>query len=219
MAEGPDGSATGRLYRLLLDARKGSAASRGELLRALRPRILGLILKRMGGTAAAHEVAEDITQDVLLRIHDALAYCKARSEAQFMAWSFTIARHAIIDWRRKRAVEDAASGDARALTSMNAAEVALERSSPEDRLLGELLLAAQATLNADTQEIIRQRLLYGATWRAAGEAVGTTAGGARRRWQRALVRLRREVLEEIADLEDEKLRRGVLRRLGRDVAG
>jgi RNA polymerase sigma factor (sigma-70 family) len=214
--DGHEGSATCRLYRLFVDAKKGSAAARGELLTALRPRIFRFVLKRVGGTPAAHEVAEDITQDVLLRIHDGLLCCRARSEAQLVAWTFTIARHAVIDWRRKRTLEEAAPGDARAPSLRNVAEGAPERPSPEDRLLGELLLAAQATLNPDAQEVIRQRLLYGATWRVAGEAIGTTAGGAKRRWQRALVRLKREVLLEVGKIQDESLRRAVLNRLGRN---
>lgn len=216
MADGHEGPATGSLYRLFSEAKKGSAASRDELLTALRPRIFRFILRRVGGAVAAHEVAEDLTQDVLLRIHDGLPGCEARSEAQLVAWAFTIARHVVIDWRRKRTLEEETPGDAPAPSLGTVVEGALEGPSPEDRLLGELLFAAQATLSPGTQEVIRQRLLYGATWRVAGEAIGTTAGGAKRRWQRALVRLEREILQQVGNIRDAGLRRAVLDQLSLD---
>jgi signal transduction histidine kinase len=51
------------------------------------------------------------------------------------------------------------------------------------------------------------------TWEEIGSRVDTTAGGARRRWQRALPRLEREVLKRVRRLPPD-LRRRVLRRLG-----
>lgn len=217
MARRDIGSRSTDLYRLFLGAQKGDSASRDELLGCLRPRILRLIRYRVSGAIEAQAVAEDITQDVLVRVNGAMKRCDAQSETQFMAWVFTIARNAIIDWRRQRMREHVGRCEWQSPEIVqNAARATREPVSKADRLVGELLLEAQRVLSPDTQEVIRQRLLFGATWRAAGEAVGTTAGGARRRWQRAVARLEREILQRIGKLEDEKLRQEVLRRIGLD---
>ena len=83
-----------------------------------------------------------------------------------------------------------------------------------EQVLGSLLLEAQAELSEGTQEVLRRRLLYHDIWREAGEAVGTTPGGAKRRYQRATERLRKEVLRRIEDLPDPELREALLRRIG-----
>lgn len=211
------GSRSTDQYQLFLGARKGDWASREELLGRLRPRILRLIRHRVSGAIAARLVAEDITQDVLVRINGSMERCDAQSEAQLMAWVFTIARHAVIDWRRQRVREHVGRCEWQSPEIVrNVARATREPVAKADRLVGELLLEAQGVLSPDTQEVIRQRLLFGATWRAAGEAVGTTAGGARRRWQRAVARLEREMLQRIGALEDEELRQEVFRRIGRD---
>lgn len=88
-----------------------------------------------------------------------------------------------------------------------------ESTSEIDRALGRLLLEAQSVLSEGTQEVIRRRLIYSESWEEAGRAAGTTAGGAKRRWQRAQERLRREVLQRARALP-EQMRREVLRRLG-----
>lgn len=202
------------MYGLFNEARRGDASARNILLNRLRPPVFRWIRNRVSGAIATHALAEDLAQDVLIRINEALEECEAGSEAQFMAWVFTIARHVVIDWRRREPEEVGRRYEAGQLDGLVvSADVSGAVGSEADRLLGKVLLEAQAGLSPGTQEVIRQRLLYGATWRAAGEAAGTTAGGAKRRWQRATRHLRREVLRRAETIGDDELRREVLRRL------
>jgi len=204
------------LFALFVDARSGDASARDALLRRLRPPLLRFIRKRVGRALAARAVAEDLTQEVLIRVSGAVQGCEAQSEVQLLAWVFTVARHAVIDWRRRRAEEHSRRNDGRPLDAFEApSDIARTMRSEADRVLGEVLLDAQTVLSPGTQEVIRQRLLYGARWRAAGEAVGTTAGGAKRRWQRAIQRLASEVARRVQMIEDDETRREVLRRVGR----
>lgn len=213
MAERSSGSR--ELYELFIDTRSGDASARDALLGRLGSPVFRFIRNRVSGVLAARAAAEDLTQEVLIRVNGAVEGCEAQSEAQLLAWVFSIARHAVIDWRRRRAEELRRQYDGRPLDAFEATS-GLTRApeSEADRLLGEMLHEAHAHLSPGTQEVIRQRLLYGATWRAAGEAAGTTAGGAKRRWQRATQRLRREVLRRAETIDDDELRREVLRRLG-----
>lgn len=208
------GAGKDELRLLLCSARDGDAGASEELLVRLRPRILQWVRRRVSQAIGAQAIAEDITQEVLVRISRGVRTCDAQSEEQLMSWVLTICRHAVIDWRRSRPDErwSRFALDGLAISEADSSE----SSTMAERLLGQFLMEAQATLSSDTQKVVVQRLLYGATWRAAGEAVGTTAGGAKRRWQRAVVRLKRDVLRRVAGIEDEELRKAVLRRLGID---
>lgn len=217
MARTLPGAGTEELYNLFVVARAGDSASGDALLRELRPAVQRAILARVHRAISAHAVAEELTQDVLLRVSTALQECHARSGAEFMSWAFTITRHVVIDWRRRRTAQLEHRADGVSVDGVQPdTDFANESVSEVSRILGRLLLDAQVELNLRTQEVIRQRLLYGATWRVAGQAAGTTAGGAKRRWQRAMPRLEEAILRGVREITDHNLRGQVLRRLGRE---
>lgn len=217
MADGRLGS--DELYGMFANARRGDPSAKDALLSELRRSVLRLIRSRVKSAVAARAVAEDLTQEVLIRVTGALATCEAESGAQLVAWVFTIARHVVIDWRRRRSEELSRRYEGRSLDAFEPADVLAQGSESEaDRALGELLFEAQGVLSARTQEVIRQRILYGATWQEAGGAAGTTTGGAKRRWQRATVRLEGEILERVRAIQDGNLRREILRRIGRTAS-
>lgn len=217
------GATDEELLEWLEKARKGDERSLARLLEHLRPRIEAYLRDRVRSNPTAGALAEELTQDTLLRAASSIDECRAETSAQLSAWARTIARRTSIDWYRKREQELAR----RAWTEPAEVPAAVLRSTviddpggtiPEDggrvdRALGRLLMEAQSELSAGTQEVIRRRLLYGDTWSEAGQTIGTTAGGAKRRWQRAQKRLRREVRKRAGRLPPD-LRRAVLRRLG-----
>lgn len=214
------------LYGQFLSARGGDEEALDGLLEHVRPILLRDVRDRVRSASATEAVAEELTQEVLLRVAEGLATCRARSEAQLLAWSRTIARHVVIDWRRRRSQEhelriaDSLADPHRREPlggSLGPHELGAHGDAEVDQVLGRILMEAQDALSPGTRCVLVSRLLYGDTWRAAGNRAGTSSGGAKRRYQRAVVRLRREVLERVQQVEDEDLRRALLERLGQDT--
>lgn len=216
------GATEEELLEWLEKARKGDERSLARLLEHLRPDLVAYLRNRVDSNPSADALAQELAQDTLVKAASSIDECRAQTAAQLSAWARTIARRISIDWYRKRERELAR----RAWTEPAEVPAAVLRSTviddhtgtiPEDggrvdRVLGRLLMEAQSELSPGTRQVIRRRLLYGDSWSEAGQAIGTTAGGAKRRWQRARERLRREVVSRADELPIE-LRREVLRKL------
>lgn len=211
------------LMALLEGARAGRAQALERLLYRLRPWINRYLRSRLSSQPASRWLADELTQEVLIKLDDALEQCRADSPAAFRAWVRTTARRTATDWyrRREEALErrplrsDRARKETwyRASADEEEPDVLQEEIPAVDRALGRLLMRAQDALSEGTRQVVRRKLLLEETWAETGEAVGTTGGGAKRRWQRAEDRLHREILEQAAALP-EGLRRKVLERLG-----
>lgn len=204
---------------LLEEARGGSERALSRLLDELQPEVTAYLRGRVGSNPAPDALAQELAQQVLLRVAESVGVCRAKTTAQFRAWVRTIARRAAVDWYRRREPElerriwkewEEVPGDALRSALPDSGNTTR---SEIDRVLGELLYEAQAVLSDGTQEVVRRRFLYGDTWAEAGRVIGTTRGGAKRRWQRAQERLRREVVERAEQLPPE-LRKEVLSRIG-----
>lgn len=212
------------LYERFLAARGGDREALNDLLEGLRPHILRQVRDRVRSATVPRAVAEELTQDVMLRVAEGLAGCRARSEAQLHAWCRTIARRVVIDRYRRYAEEKerrATGALADLLWNQVAGNAAYGSAEPDrgdvsrrEAKLGRILLEAQQVLSDGTREVLRRRLLYGDSWAEVGDAVGTSAAGAKRRYQRAQARLRKEVLQRIRTVPDERIRRALLRRVG-----
>lgn len=212
------------LYDRFVAARGGDRDALNDLLREIRPPILQDIRSRVRSAPASEAVARDLTQDALLKMAVGLPDCRAGTEAQLWAWCRTIARRVVIDWYRKSSLELERGAEGDLSEHLRVHGLVGQPGHPKadpgtfrselDQTLGEILLEAQAALSPGTQRVLVSRLLYSDTWRAAGSRIDTSRGGAKRRYQRALERLRREVLERIGQLEREELRSALLERLG-----
>ena len=77
-------------------ARGGDAEAYGSLLTELLPFVRSLVRGRLGDDPAS----EDVTQEVLMRIHTARH--TYRAERPLLPWVRTIARNAVIDQARRR---------------------------------------------------------------------------------------------------------------------
>lgn len=119
---------------------RGEEAAFDELFRQAGPRLRGFLL-RMCGDAA---LAEDLTQEAILRVHLARGTFVAGSAA--LPWMLAIARNAFLDHMRREGVRRAA----REHISETSAALARDGSS-ETR--GDEVLAAR-----ETMEIVRSTL-------------------------------------------------------------
>lgn len=210
---------------LLDQARQGDGTALNQLLEFLQPEIRTYLKGQIQSHPSSSAQAEELTQEVLLRIARSIESCQANSAGELWSWIRSIARNVVTDRYRKRKGEldrRIWSSDetllARATlhqvfgggSGSNAGDVRADL----DIVVGRILLEAQGELSAGTQEVVRRHVLLDETWRETGEAIGTTGPGAKRRWQRALDRLRKEVLNRIDELP-QPLRQAALNRLGR----
>jgi len=139
------------------------------------------------GRVSDETLAEDILQDVFLKIHqhvDAL-----RDVRKLESWIYQITRNAIIDAYRSR----------RPTTSLDAEEVLdLPEELPDDDIVSELLPCVRAMVRG-LPELDRQVLVLteyqGLTQRELAERLGLSFSGAKSRVQRAREKLKQQLLE------------------------
>ncbi len=145
-------------HELMARFQKGDAGAMEELVKRHGPRLFGFLV-RMTGSAHA---AEDAYQEVFLKvIKNAKKY---RPGAGFSSWLFTIARNAVIDQARKRALREAASLDAPANPDSAEARIDMQASpgpDPEEdmraRQMTEVIEKAVAGLADEQREVFLLR--------------------------------------------------------------
>ena len=131
--------------------------------------------------------AEDILQDVFLRIHQHMDALKDVRKLE--GWIYQITRNAIIDAYRSRRPE----------TTLEAAEeLDLPEELPDDDVVSELLPCVQ-TMVRNLPELDRQALVLteyqGLTQKELAERLGLSFSGAKSRVQRAREKLKQQLLE------------------------
>lgn len=211
------------LIGLMQRAVEGDDAALEDLLTRLVTPISRFLRRRFGGDSNAESWIDDLTQETLLRVIRFLGDCSATSNGQLMGWVLAIARRVAIDWLRSPGF-----GNAKETISMDETMFDGQASAAEwdpladqcDRLLIEVLRSAVAAshevLPEQTQQLVWLHVMHDATWPEIGQVLNTTPAGAKRRWQRAQKRLRREVVRHIHELPegDRALVTVTLRRLG-----
>jgi RNA polymerase sigma-70 factor (ECF subfamily) len=142
--------------------------------------------------------AEDLTQDAFLRAFSALDRVRG-SDGAFRAYLLTIARNAAIDrWR--------AAGRVRQVPGRDLAGYADPALGPEATVVGQdqhqRLLAAIDRLPGRYSDVLRLRIVVGATAEEAGRRLGLTANAVRQLQYRALAALRRDLAQQIGEDDD-----------------
>jgi RNA polymerase sigma-70 factor (ECF subfamily) len=130
------------------------------------------------------DAAEDILQDVYLRIHNGLG--RLRSGDRLEAWIYSVARNAIIDHYRRPRI---------------AGELPEELAEPEEEerdamsSLSSSLRSLLACLPADYRQAIEMTEFEGLTQAEMGRRTGLSLSGAKSRVQRARVKLAQALLD------------------------
>ena len=131
--------------------------------------------------------AEDVLQDVFLRIHQHMDTLKDVRKLE--GWIYQITRHAIIDAYRS----------SRPMATLEAAEVLdLPEELPDDDVVSELLPCVRAMVK-NLPELDRQALVLteyqGLTQKELAERLGLSFSGAKSRVQRAREKLKQQLLD------------------------
>ena len=165
---------------VLAAAAAGDEDAFGRLWRDLQPRLLRYF------AVAGPAVAEDLASETWLGVVRALDRFSG-GEPAFRAWVFTIARHEVLDWRRRaarRAAED---------LSVNGL---VEQAAPDDPAADALegfstraALAEVAALPDDQAEAIVLRVVAGLDVQRVAELMGKRPGTVRVLTHRGLRRL------------------------------
>jgi RNA polymerase sigma-70 factor (ECF subfamily) len=153
-----------------------------EIWEAFHTPLLQFIRKRV----ADADLAEDILQEVFLKIHQQIASLKDVHKLE--SWVYQITRHAIIDTYRSR----------KPTTTLDTPEVLqLPEELPDDDIESELFPSVRAMVNS-LPEQDRQALILteyrGLTQKELSERLGLSFSGARSRVQRAREKLKQMLL-------------------------
>ena len=137
---------------VLAAAARGDEDAFGRLWRDLQPRLLRYF------AVVSRVAAEDLASETWLGVVRGIDRFEG-NEPAFRAWVFTIARHEVLDWRRRAARRPTGDLPAHALA---------ERAAPDDPAAAALegfstraALAEVATLPADQAEAIMLRVVAG----------------------------------------------------------
>ena len=165
---------------VLQAAARGDEEAFGRLWNDLQPRLLRYF------TVAAPAAAEDLASETWLGVVRGLDRFQG-AEPAFRAWVFTIARHEVLDWRRRvarRAAEDLSANGL------------VERAAPDDPAADALegfstraALAEVAALPADQAEAIMLRVVAGLGVDRVAAIMGKRPGTVRVLTHRGLRRL------------------------------
>jgi len=159
------------------------SVSTEHLWQTLHDPLLAFIRKRV----ADQESAEDILQDVFLKIHKNIA--TLRNEKKLESWVYQIARNLIIDYYRRRTPT----------TSWDDVELPLLlEEEPEDDVRASLVPAVLAMVDclpAPSREALLLTDYQGLSQKELAQQLGISFSGAKSRVQRARERIKQLLLE------------------------
>jgi RNA polymerase sigma-70 factor (ECF subfamily) len=205
------------LVPLLQRAADGDESALTALLTRLHVVVSRFIRRRMNYDIAAEPFVEDASMEALVKIAEHYGTCRANSDGQVIAWALSVARTVSIDLLRQ------------GLLHYGAAAVCVDAGLPSDSddnsdvsrataLLLQVQQEVQDSLPEDLQRLLWLHLVEGASWADVGAELGTSAAGAKRRYQRGQAHLRRLMFARIHDLpaEERNLLLDYLARIGFD---
>lgn len=130
-------------------------------------------------------VADDLLQDVFVRIHDKLG--SLDDEERIVAWLFRIARNVVADHYRRRSDD-----------TLDEKETATEQVTSDENIneqVGQWLVNRIAELPEDSREAVTQSELKGVRQTEIAERIGLSASGAKSRVQRGRKMLKESLLQ------------------------
>lgn len=130
--------------------------------------------------------AEDLTDDVFLKMVEAICSCRAQGERSFLAWLFRIASNSVVDHRRRQAVRNHLPLDEKHLPAHAGPEAAVETKLTQERLQ-----RAIPKLTDDQQQVIILRFIEGLSNAETAQILGKSEGAVKSLQHRGLISLRR----------------------------
>jgi RNA polymerase sigma factor (sigma-70 family) len=192
----PDQSLTGTLLDTLHRAQTGDPEARETLLTTLHVPIRDYVAGQTHRLPDSTDVADDVAQETLIRILTRLHACRASTDRQVLAWALAVARTRLIDHMRRIQPRVERMDDVAAVP----APVEPDSSESDPAVLAGAVRKVVRGLPQETRTLLELRVEHGETWPAIAHALRTTAAGAKRRFQRAQERLRRDLQDGLEGL-------------------
>lgn len=173
------------MYPALVATRKGDPDGLARLLEAARPVLMAAVAPRLAG-GWCDSWTQDVVQEALLDIVRSHRRCRASTEREVLAWVCAIGRREVAELFRREA-------DRRDLSLDAACSFAASSPPPPSPRIARALRSLQTVLSdltEDQQRLLWMRWVASWTWAEVAGDLETTAGGAKRRWQSLLPRLR-----------------------------
>lgn len=184
------------LDALAVRAAQGDRRALAELLDRIRGPIVSQCRARMGGRTIGQQTAEDIAQEVLIAVCEALSRFRP-AETRWMAFVYGIVRSKVIDAYR------AAGRDRSEPREKLPDHVDDDRARPEAAVLRSadraLLHGLLADLPEAQREVLGLRVAMGYSAEETARMIGSTPGAVRVTQHRALVKLRALLAQRMAD--------------------
>lgn len=153
----------------------------------------GAWLSRIG-----EDAARETAQEALVRIARGIGTCRAARDGALLAWCRTVARHAALDRLREHRRE----WEVRAFAEeLGEAADGMEGEPGWSPAVAALLDVMEEALSAEADSVhalLWHRLVQRDSWAEVAEALGLTAAGAKRRYQRAVARIRQKAVRVLA---------------------
>jgi len=178
----------GRSERPLVDAaRTGDEGAIAELYNAYFPRVYRYMLARTGNVGDA----EDLTEDVFIRVLDALGRFEWR-QAPFSAWIFRIAHNAIVSHQRR----DGARGRQAPLLPTLPVKAQGPEEMVEARLTLDEVMRATENLPDAQRQVIALRFGAGLSVAETARALGKGEGNVKVIQHKAIAKLRELLVDK-----------------------
>lgn len=197
------------LIGLMQRAVAGDNVALEDLLARLYTPISRFLRRRFGSDPEVEGWIDDLTQETLLRVIRFLGDCSATSNGQLMAWVLVIARRVAINWLRapdqkkwKRFISMEGDEYTGKILSEQCDPLVDPTNQRLDKVFRSTVAASHDVLPEPTQQLIWLHVILGASWTEIGQAMHTTSYAAKRRWQRAQNRLRKEIIRRINELPE-----------------
>lgn len=177
-----------------------------DLLTALCDPIRRSATHHARGLVDVHEVAADLTQETLIGLAKGIRGCRARTDAEVVAWARAATRNAYIDMFRSPASGLAARllavelVDEIGQTATLSGDPAPHPNSPAMASLLRVVMDAYGDAVESTGEMFWWRLIMSLEWSEIAVKLSTTTAGAKRRFQRAQETLRQAVVTRVGAL-------------------
>jgi RNA polymerase sigma-70 factor (ECF subfamily) len=172
------------LPRMIARAQAGDTGAFGELY----TRYAGLILRYLYVRTREQESAQDLTQEVFVRVIKGIGGFEYRGEKSFLGWLYTIAGNVLIGQaRRKRAISTPLDESVE-VADPRGQEAVL---SVFDRVS---LMGAMSQLTSDQQQVLTLRYFSDMTNQEIAATTGKTEGAVKALQHRALQALQ-QILE------------------------
>ncbi|HEY0015510.1 MAG TPA: sigma-70 family RNA polymerase sigma factor [Longimicrobium sp.] len=186
----PDSTARTGLVDLAAAAKDGCEHALERLLAHVHVHVVRSCRAWLAGVGDG--AAEEVAQEALVRIATGIHTCRAGTDDVLFAWCRAVARNAAMDRLREhlREWEVRALGDE--FAEVEGDPDAAERSQAVSAVLA-VLDEALGTEPEAVHALLWHRVVRQDSWEEAAHALGLTAAGAKRRFQRTVARVRRKV--------------------------